>query len=84
MIFSLVLSLNFDLKKKNKLNPKKRHVEERRPEDINCGIRFLLMVHTIKFFHIKIKRFKRESKDWLLFVRTGASLFCLLSLPFLV
>ena len=82
MIFSLVLSLDFDLKKKNKLNPKKRHVEERRPEDINCGIRFLLMVHTINFFHIKIKRFKRESKDWLLFVRTGASLFCLLSLPF--
>ncbi len=28
MIFSLVLSLDFDLKKKNKLNPKKRHVEE--------------------------------------------------------
>lgn len=43
MIFSLVLSLDFDLKKKNKLNPKKkRHVEERRPEDINCGIRFLV------------------------------------------
>jgi hypothetical protein len=52
MIFSLVLSLDFDLKKK-KLNPKKRHVEERRPEDINCGIRFLLMFIRLNFFILK-------------------------------
>lgn len=72
----MVLSLDFDLKKKNKIKLEKRHVEERRPEDINCGIRFLIFLFIrLNDFILKIMRFKRESKDWLLFVRTGASLF---------
>lgn len=40
MIFSLVLSLDFDLKKKNKLNPKKRHVEERIPKTLTVELGF--------------------------------------------